>query len=152
MSGSLSCRVEQPCRAKSAAVYDVLMNVERWSQFLPGVSAASWERRGEPDTGMGGIRRMRIGHSVIRDTIVDGTRPHHHAYVASFPWYTPLKDYRGDIRIEDRPNGSLIIWTVTFLPRIPGLPKHLMRTKIGASYTRLAAALAREAEHCTRTQ
>ncbi|OBH52544.1 hypothetical protein A5686_10210 [Mycobacterium sp. E2479] len=92
---------------------------------------------------------MRIGHSVIRDTVVDGTRPHHHAYVASFPWYTPLKDYRGDIRIEDRPSGSLIIWTVTFQPRIPGLPKNLMRARITASYTRLAAGLAREAERST---
>lgn len=150
MSGSLSCRVEQLSRAKPAAVYDVLMNVELWSQFLPGVSAASWERRGEPDTEMGGVRRMRIGYSVIRDTVVDGTRPHHHAYVASFPWYTPLRDYRGDIRIEDRPNGSLIIWTVTFVPRIPGLPKDLMKARIGASYTRLAAALAHEAEGVTR--
>jgi len=95
---------------------------------------------------------MRVGHSVIRDTIVAGTRPHHHAYVASFPWYTPLTDYRGDIRIEDRPNGSLIIWTVTFVPRIPGLPKNLMTARIGASYTRLAAALARESEDATRRQ
>ncbi len=99
---------------------------------------------------MGGVRRMRIGHSVIRDTVVDGTRPHHHAYVATFPWYTPLKDYRGDIRIEDRPDGSMIVWTVTFLPRIPGLPKNLMKARIEASYTRLAAALAHEAEGVTR--
>jgi ribosome-associated toxin RatA of RatAB toxin-antitoxin module len=146
MTRSLSCRVEQMSSAKPAAVYDVLMDVERWSQFLPNVSAASWDRRGEPDTGRGGIRRMRIGHSVIRDKIVDGMRPHHHAYVASFPWYTPLKNYRGDIRIEDRPNGSCIVWTVTFAPRIPGLPKKLMKYRIGASYARLAAALAREAE------
>ncbi|WP_197520645.1 SRPBCC family protein [Mycobacterium sp. E2479] len=149
MTGSLCCRVEHESRATPAAIYDLLMNVERWPQFLPNVSAASWERRGEPDTERGGIRLMRIGHSVIRDTVVDGTRPHHHAYVASFPWYTPLKDYRGDIRIEDRPSGSLIIWTVTFQPRIPGLPKNLMRARITASYTRLAAGLAREAERST---
>lgn len=150
MSKSLSCRVEQLSRAKPAAVYDVLMDVERWPDFLPTVSAASWERHGEPDTAIGGVRRMRIGHSVIRDTVVDGTRPHHHAYVASFPWYTPLKDYRGDIRIEERPDGSLIIWTVTFLPRIPGLPKKLMKARIEASYKRLASALAHEAEGVTR--
>ena len=152
MNRSLSCQVEQLSSAKPAAIYDLLMSVERWSQFLPGVSDASWERRGEPDTERGGIRRMRIGHSVIRDTIVDGTRPHHHAYVASFPWYTPLKDYRGDIRIEDCPDGSRIIWTVTFAPRIPGLPKNLIKSRIGASYARLAAALAREAEGATRME
>ena len=87
MNGSLSCRVEQLSSAKPAAIYDLLMDVERWPDWMPNMSAASWERRGEPDTGRGGIRRMRIGLSVIRDTIVDGTRPHHQAYVASHPWY-----------------------------------------------------------------
>ena len=62
------------------------------------------------------------------------------------------KDYRGDIRIEDCPDGSRIIWTVTFAPRIPGLPKNLIKSRIGASYTRLAAALAREAEGATRME
>jgi hypothetical protein len=85
---------------------------------------------------------MRIGLSVIRDEIVEGTRPHHHAYVASFPWYLPLKDYRGDIHIEDRPTGCCIIWTVTCASsRIPRLEKSLK-----AAYTRLAAALAQEAD------
>lgn len=121
------------------------MDVEHWPAFMPNMSAASWERRGEPDTGRGGIRRMRIGLSVIRDEIIDGTRPHHHAYVASFPWYMPLKDYRGDIHIDDRPNGSRITWTVTCAPRIPGFEK-FVKARLAASYTRLAEALAQEAQ------
>jgi hypothetical protein len=44
---------------------------------------------------------MRLVLGVIRDHIVDGTRPHHHAYTLAFPWYVPLKEYRGDIRIQD---------------------------------------------------
>ena len=142
MTGSVLCRVEQVSSAKPAQVYDVLLDVERWSDWMPSVSAASWERRGEPDTQTGGIRRMRFGLIVIRDRIVDGTRPHHQAYAASFPWYLPLKDYRGDIRIEDDPNGCRIIWTVTCASsRIPGLERSLK-----SSYTRLAAALAHEAD------
>lgn len=147
MTGSLSCRVEQLSSAKPAEVYDLLMDVERWSAWMPTVSAASWQRRGEPDTEKGGVRRMRFGLMVIRDRIVDGTRPHHQAYAASFPWYLPLKDYRGDIRIEKGPNGCRIIWTVTCSSRIPGLEKSLK-----SSYTRLAAALAHEAEGVTRTK
>ena len=88
---------------------------------------------------------MRLVLGVTRDRIVDGTRPHHHAYAAAFPWYVPFKDYRGDIRIEDRPNGSLIVWTASCTPRIPGLRNHLNQS-LQRSYTRLAAALAREAE------
>src|ERR1700751_4727549 len=101
MTGSLSCRVEQLSSAKPAQIYDLLMDVERCSDWMPTGSTASWERRGEPGAGKCGVRRMRFWLIVIRDRIVDGTRPHNQAYVASFPWYLPLKDYRGDIRIEE---------------------------------------------------
>lgn len=87
---------------------------------------------------------MRLVTGVTRDYIVGGTRPHHHAYAAAFPWYVPLKNYRGDIRIENRPNGSLIVWTVSCTPQFPGL-KDLGRP-LQRSYTRLAAALAQQAE------
>jgi hypothetical protein len=100
MSGSVSIRVEQPSTATPASVYDILMDLDRWPDFTPGVSAASWEVRGAPDTGVGGIRKMRLALGVTRDRIVDGARPHHHAYAAAFRWYVPLKDYRGDIRIK----------------------------------------------------
>jgi hypothetical protein len=145
MPTSVSCRVEQPSTATPASVYDVLMDLDRWSDFMPGVSAASWEVRGAPDTGVGGIRRIRLVLGVTRDRIVDGTRPHHHAYAAALPWYVPLKDYRGDIRIEDRPNGSLIVWTASCTPRIPGLRRNLNQS-LQKNYARLAAALAQEAE------
>jgi Polyketide cyclase / dehydrase and lipid transport len=145
MTGSVSCRVEQLSSAKPAVVYDVLMDVERWSDWMPTVSAASWERRGEPDTGRGGIRRVHTGISVTRDRVVGGARPRHHAYAASLPRYWPLKNYQGDIRIEERLNGCLIIWTVTCESPIPGLGKSL-QSRLCAVYSRLAAALAQEAE------
>jgi hypothetical protein len=72
-------------------------------------------------------------------------RPNHHAYAAALAAYSPLKDYRGDVRIEDRPMGSLIIWTVTCTSRIPGLAKSVQK-KLDSVYTRVAAALAQEAE------
>ena len=147
MTGSVSCRVEQLSGAAPAEIYDLLMDVERWSDWMPTLSAASWERRGELGTEKGGVRRMRFGLMVIRDRILDGTRPHHQAYAASFPWYLPLKDYRGDIRIEEVLEGCRIRWTVTCASRFPGLEKSLK-----SSYTRLAVALAHEAEGVTQTK
>jgi hypothetical protein len=147
MASRVSIRVEQPSTATPSAVYDALMDLDRWPDFMPGVSEASWEERGAPDTGVGGVRRMRLGLGVTRDHILDGTRPHHHAYAAAFPWYVPLKDYRGEIGIEDRPDGSVIVWTASCTPRIPGR-RHLNRS-LERSYARLAAALAREAERRT---
>jgi hypothetical protein len=61
-----------------------------------------------------------------------------------------LKDYRGDIRIEEGPNGSRIVWTVTCVSRI--LPKKSVKSRLEASYANLAAALAHEAEGVTRTE
>ncbi len=145
MSASVCCRIEQLSTAKPAVVYDALMDFERWSDWMPTVSAASWELQGTRDTGVGGIRRVRIGRTVTHDRIVEGTRPHHHAYAVTLPWYSPLEDYRGDVRIEDRPSGCLIIWTATCASRIPGLGK-LIRSMLHATYTRIAAALAQEAE------
>ncbi|WP_374022689.1 SRPBCC family protein [Mycobacterium sp. HNNTM2301] len=141
-----SITVEQLSSATAVSVYDALMDLGRWSDFMPGVSSASWEVRGAPDTAVGGIRRMRIGRGVTRDRIVDGMKPHHQAYTATLPWYQALllKDYRGDIRIEDRPNGSLIVWTASCTPRIPGI-KNLSRT-LQQSYAEITEALAREAE------
>lgn len=149
MSGSVACRAEQLTNAKPEVVYDVLMDFERWSDWMPTVSAASWELPGAPETGVGGIRRVRVGFSVTHDRIVAGTRPHHHAYEVALPWYVPLKDYRGDVRIEERPNGSFIVWTTTCKPRIPLLGKRI-QSNLDATYPRLVAALAREAEHRSR--
>ena len=148
MSTSVSIRVEQASTANPASVYHVLMDVDRWPLFMPGVAAASWEVRGAPDTGVGGVRKMRLVLGVTRDRIVDGTKPHHQAYAAAFPWYVPFKDYRGDIRIEDRSNGSLIVWTVSCMPRIPGMRN--LNQSLQRSYTRLAAALAQEADQRER--
>lgn len=122
MNRSVSCRVEQPSSASPAAVYDALMDVERWPDWMPTVSAATWERHGAADTGLGGVRRVGNGLNAVRDTVVGGTRPYHHAYSA-----------------------SLIIWTVTCRPLVPGLRK-LFRSRLNSVYTRLAAALAKEAE------
>jgi hypothetical protein len=131
--------------AKPGAVYELLMDVERWSDWMPTVTAASWEQPGEPDTGLGGVRRVRNGLGVTRDKVIGGARPHQHTYASTLPRYFPLKDYQGDVRIEEHPNGSLIVWTVTCASRVPGLNK-LLRSMVQSAYVRIVAALAQEAE------
>ena len=149
--GSFSCRIEQVSSAKPAEIYDLLMDVERWSDWMPTVSKASWERRGSPDTGLGGIRRVRSGPTVAHDTVIDGERPHHHAYAASLPRLWPLRDFQGDVRLEEHPNGCLIVWTISCRSPVPGYEKRL-RSTVRSTYTRIAAALAHEAEGVTRTK
>lgn len=152
MISSVSIRVEQPSAANPASVYDALMDLDRWAEFMPGVSAASWESRGAPDTGVGGVRKIRLGMGVTRDVIVDGARPHHHSYVARLPWFQRLllRDYRGYIRIDERPDGSVIVWAASCTPRIPGIRN--LNQALERSYSRLAAALAHEAERAESTR
>jgi hypothetical protein len=142
---SASIRIEQASSAAPETVYEVLMDVDRWAHWMPTVSAASWAKHGAPDTGIGGIRRVGKGLNVTRDHVVGGTRPNHHAYAALTPRWMPIKDYRGDIRIEDSGNGSLIIWTVTCTPSIRGL-SGVFASRLRSVYRRLAIALAEEAE------
>jgi hypothetical protein len=148
VAGSISCQVKHLASAKPEAVYDLLMDVEHWSEWMPTVTAASWEQPGDPDTGLGGVRRVRNGLSVTRDKVTGGARPHHHAYASTLPRYFPLKNYQGDVHIEEQPNGSLIVWTVTCASRIPGLNK-LFRSTVRSTYVRIVAALAHEAERTT---
>jgi Polyketide cyclase / dehydrase and lipid transport len=145
LTRTASVRVEHASSATPDVVYDVLMDVERWAQWMPTVSAASWEKRGAPDTGLGGIRRVGKGFNVTRDQIVAGTRPNHHAYAASTPWFMLIKDYRGDVGTEESVNGSLIVWTVMCTPRFRAI-RRVFESRLQSVYTRLATALAREAE------
>ena len=126
-------------------LYDTFLDVESWPRWMPTVSAACWERRGAPVTGIGGIRRIRMNGSTVRDEITGGSRPSHHAYTTTLPGFWPVKDYRGDIRIDELPDGSRITWTATFASPVPGLGKPL-RFTLRTLITRLAAALAKRAE------
>jgi Polyketide cyclase / dehydrase and lipid transport len=49
----MSCQVKHLTSAKPATVYDLLMDVEHWSDWMPTVTAATWEQPGDPDTGLG---------------------------------------------------------------------------------------------------
>ncbi|MGH3971102.1 MAG: SRPBCC family protein, partial [Mycobacterium sp.] len=78
MTASLSFRVEQLSSAEPTALYDKFLDVESWPQWMPTVSTASWERRGAHGTAVGGIRRVRMRGSNVRDEIIGGSRPHRH--------------------------------------------------------------------------
>lgn len=149
MTRSFSYRIEQPSTAAPAAVYDTLIDVERWPDWVPLLVAASWERRGAPDTGEGGIRRTR-SHMLgtLREEILPGTRPHLHSYKL-LGHALGIDNYRARVQIDGRPNGCLITWTETLSPLIPGLGKPL-QIFTRSHIKRLAAALAREAQRVGR--
>jgi len=145
VANPLAFRVEQRSSAEPTAVYDAFLDVERWPEWMPTVSAASWERWGAPDIGEGGIRLVGMRGWNVRDEIIGGTRPHHYTYATSLPGFWPVKDYRGDIRIDVRLDGPVITWTATFTSPVPGLGRPL-QFFFRSLIERLAAALAQRAE------
>src|ERR1700761_8320284 len=100
MNGSLSCRVEQLSSAKPEAIYDVLMDVERWAEFMPTVSAAAWERGGEPELY---ARTDRRGPPTISPRL-RGVAPLVHA-AQGLPGRYP--DSRGSERVPHRLDGDV---------------------------------------------
>lgn len=148
MPKSCSYRVEKPSGATPHAVYDTLIDVDHWTEWMPSLIEGSWERRGAAETGVGGVRKTRsrlLGVTVeLREEILEGSRPHLHSYnVLSPPPF--INDYRGTVVIELRPYGCLIVWSGTFTCLVPGLGR-LLQAAIRWHIARLAAALAQAAQ------
>jgi carbon monoxide dehydrogenase subunit G len=142
-AAKLHYRIERTSAATPQQIYDVLLDVERWPQWMPGVRTAGWERRGASGSGVGGIRRFGAPGMSAREEIVAGEPARHQSYTALSG--LPVKDYRADVYLDERPGGSQITWEATFDSRIPLVGKvlqRIMRSTIG----RAADALAKEAE------
>lgn len=138
-----SIRLEQACTAPPDVVYDLLIDVERWPEWLPGTRSAGWEDPGTPGTREGAIRRVVVSGLTMREKVLVADRPHHHAY--SILSGIPVADHRADVHIHERPGGSLIVWQAAFGSRIP-LAGPLIWAMLRMSMPRMAAALARGAE------
>ncbi|OBH82902.1 SRPBCC family protein [Mycobacterium sp. E2989] len=138
-----SCRVERPCTAPAEVVYDLLIDVDRWPDWLPGTRSADWDDPGGAGTREDAIRRVVVSGLTMREKVLVADRPHHHAYTILSG--IPVADHRADVDIRDKPGGSLIVWRATFRSRIP-LAGPLVWVLLRMSMPRMAAALAEGAE------
>lgn len=136
-------RIEQTSAASPQQLYDVLLDVERWPDWMRGVRRAEWEKQGAPGSGVGGVRRFGAPGLSIREEVLAGQPPGRHSYTILSGM--PVKNHRGDVRIDDRPGGSQITWDVSFDSRIPLLGS-LLRRMLESTIANGASALAVEAE------
>ena len=144
MAGDFSYRIEQRCDAPANVVYDTLLDIERWPEWMFGVHKATWERPGKPDTAEGAIRRIAMPGSTIREEITGGERPHRQTYTMLSG--LPVDDYHGEVRIDDRPDGCLITLQATFGARLP-VVGYLAQAVMRVVMARAAASLAKAAQN-----
>jgi carbon monoxide dehydrogenase subunit G len=138
-----SIRFERACTAPPEAVYDVLIDVERWPEWLSGARSAGWEKPDDSGTRVGAVRRIAVSGLTMREEILVDDGPHHHAYriVSGIP----VTGHRADVHIHEQAGGSLIVWRATFRSRI-ALAGPVLWLLLRASMPRMAADLARAAE------
>ena len=128
--------------ARSAApperVFELLADATTWARWAgPLVARASWEREGNPAPGgAGAIRKLGRWPMFGREQVVASEPPSHHAYTTLSG--NPVRDYRADVSLVPDRGGTLITWSATFEPRIPGTGRALV-----AIYRRLIGSFAR---------
>jgi hypothetical protein len=138
-----SIRFERACAAPPEVVYELLIDVERWPDWLSRARSANWEEPGSPRTREGAIRRIVVSGLTMREEILVDDGPHHHAYRILSG--IPVTDHRADVHIDEQAGGSLIVWRATFRSRIP-FAGPLMWLMLRISMPSMATALARGAE------
>lgn len=138
-----SIRHERACAAPPEVVYGLLIDVDRWPDWLPGTRSANWEEAARPGTREGAIRRIVVSGLTMREEILIDDGPHHHAYRILSG--IPVTDHRADVRIGEQAGGSHIAWRATFRSRIP-FAGPVVWLMLRISMPSMAIALARGAE------
>ena len=129
-------------------VFALLDDATSWRRWAgPLVAHASWEREGEPAPGgVGAIRKVGRWPMFGREQVLVSEPPSHHAYTTLSG--NPVRGYRADVALTPDGAGTLITWSATFEPRIPGTGRLLegfYRRLIG-SFARRLATYAEQAE------
>jgi uncharacterized protein YndB with AHSA1/START domain len=128
--------------APPARVFELLADAPSWPRWAgPLIAQGSWEREGDSaPRGAGAIRKLGRWPMFGREQVVAYEPPSHHAYTMLSG--NPVRNYRADVSLAPDGNGTLITWSATFEPRVPGtgrLLEAIYRRLIGSFARRLAA-------------
>lgn len=142
--------VERMTSAPPEAIYHLLADAAAWREWAPLVSHSELIRQGTDDRlGAGAIRRIG-GLKVLRvdEEILEAQPPHYQHYTALRG--IPVSNYRGTVQINDADEGTQLVWTGTFEPRIPGTGRFLAAL-LGLAIGRIASRAITVAEQSKQT-
>jgi len=142
-TGGRSYRVEATTRAPVDAVWPLVGEARRWSDwsFLTGTGL---EREGAPEPdGVGAVRKFTRFGVGSREEVVAWDPPGHLAYriLSGFP----VRNYRADITLTSQGGGTRIEWSGTYDPKWPGTGG-ILASVVPAMMQRFADSLAAYAD------
>ena len=113
---SFELRKEVP--APPEQVWEVVIDHKGWADWA-GIKEAVLRCQGHPPpNGLGAIRVFRAKGLAIEEEIVGFEPPRRMEYRLTAG--APVRDHRGEVRLEPCDAGTLVIWKVEFRPLIPG--------------------------------
>jgi uncharacterized protein YndB with AHSA1/START domain len=108
---------------RAAAPIDTVWEVLSDHRGMPGWSplrSADLERQGDPaPNGVGAIRVLRAVGPAIREQVTHFEPPRRLEYTMLSG--APVRDYHARVDLSEAGLGTEIEWTVTFVPRFPGV-------------------------------
>ncbi|WP_395341279.1 SRPBCC family protein [Ningiella sp. W23] len=100
-------------------VFAQLSNHAAYDQFKGVDAAALLERGSETPNGLGALREIRAGKSVLHERIVAYEPPNLLAYKIEYSKPLPYKHELGEIRLEENEQGTLVTWRSKGIIAIP---------------------------------
>jgi uncharacterized protein YndB with AHSA1/START domain len=143
-------QVQVTSEAPVEAVWELVADVETWCRW-GAFDESELERPGSSSDprGVGALRRFRTGRVRNQEEVVRFEPPHAFAYEVRES-DVPVRDYRADVILAERPGGgSTITWRSTFRARWPGVGGYVQRrlTSFIDDTARRLAAAAQESGH-----
>jgi hypothetical protein len=135
------------CSAPASDVWPLIGEAARWKEWS-FLTRSDLVQEGDPaPDGVGAVRRFtryRIGST---ERVVAWEPPHHLGYTILSGF--PVRHYRADVTLASENDGTLVQWSATFDPKIPGTGR-LMRVVIRRMLHGFAVAVSGYAERAAR--
>ena len=137
--------IERTVQAPIGIVFAKLTDHTAYAS-MTWLRGSTLEREGSPPpNGVGAIRVLSVAGPPLRDEITAYEPPHHFAYkLLSGP--LPVRDYVGDVRLDDAGGATRIAYHVTVTPRplVQPILRAVMKRAIGQIVEGIAKAAERE--------
>jgi len=126
--------------AEPAVVWRLLGDSSTWPSWTP-IESVDFEQPGGPN-GLGEVRVFKTGRYRVREEIVERRAERRLSYTLLSG--LAVRDYRADVDLTPRPDGTEIRWHTTFTAKVPGMGR-LYRWALAKATQQFVDGLARHA-------